>query len=162
MKKSDTILTALAATLLCLLAWGCKKNEKFIIPLPQGPEYVGEYMETSDVLRIGHALNTLATRMTVKWENPKTGYQFSMIIFSSDSAKGKTTRAFTVLTIGPDNQGETLDLKGVSDKAKHWRIVAVAPAASIGTVARMPMEETPVPDATTSSGQNFQGFIVAD
>ena len=117
---------------------------------------------TGDVRHIGHALNTAPTRMPVKWENTETGYQFSLMVFSSDAAMGTATRKFTVLTIEPSGEAEILNLVGTSTKKNVWHIVAETPAAYVGKAARMELAETPIPDATLSSNQRFTGFIVAN
>lgn len=158
--KKLSALGALTLILLVCMVSGCTENPFTTLDLMQGPEYVGEYLKETDVRRIGHALDTAATRMPVKWENRDTGYQFSMMIFATDSAKGTTTRIFTILTIDQDSQGETLDLKGTSSTKNEWRIVAEAPASSIGAVGRMVMDDSPAPKASSSSGQNFKGFMV--
>lgn len=155
-------LIALAATALLLLTFGCKKNPKAIIEFPTGPEYIGTYLDNSDVRRIGHALNTAKTRQTVQWENPDTDYQFSMMVFTTDSAVGTTTREFTVLTIAPDRTAEVLNLIGTSSARNIWNIVAEAPAAVVGKASRMELASSPVPEVTISSGQEFNGFIVQE
>lgn len=152
----------LVAVLLLLFAAGCKKNPNAIIELPEEPEYAGAYLETSDVRHIGHALDTAPSRQPVKWENPATGYQFSMMVFNTDSIKGTTTRTFTVLTIEPSGYAEVLNLIGKSSKKNEWRIVAEAPASYVGKAARMNLEESEVPNASLSSGEHFKGFMVAN
>jgi len=157
MKQHILIFAALA---VFLLAFGCKRNPDFIIPLPEEAEYVGEYLQSSDVRRIGHALDTAPTRGTVQWENLETGYQFSMMVFSSDRAMGKTTRQFSVLTINNDRDGEVLNLIGTSTEKNVWKIVAESSAAPVGKAARMQLEVTPTPVASLSSGKKFPGFMV--
>jgi len=156
------LIAILAATLLAVVVTGCKNNPAAFLELPGGPEYVGEYLEPGDVRHIGHALNTAPTRMPVKWENTETGYQFSLMVFSSDAAMGTATRKFTVLTIEPSGEAEILNLVGTSTKKNVWHIVAETPAAYVGKAARMELAETPIPDATLSSNQRFTGFIVAN
>ncbi|QJB55562.1 hypothetical protein [Pseudodesulfovibrio sp. zrk46] len=155
------LIVTMAVALLLLLP-GCKKNPRAIIDLPTGPEYVGEYLQTSDVLRIGHALDTIPTRATVQWENMDTGYQYSMMIFSSDSAMGTTTRQFSVLSINSERDGEVLNLIGTSTKKNIWNIVAESSASPVGKAARMQLEATPVPHASLSSGKDFHGFMVEE
>ncbi|MEF2231737.1 MAG: hypothetical protein V3571_12470 [Pseudodesulfovibrio sp.] len=149
--------------LLCcaalLLVAGCKKNPACIIPLPEFAEYAGEYLEVSDVLRIGHALDRTAPRVPVQWENGDTGYQYSMMIFSSDSARGETVSRFTVLAIEPSGDAEVLALLGRSSRPGEWNIVAEAPASPVGKAARMTLAATPVPDASLRS-DHFDGFEV--
>jgi len=154
MKRYALFLTA-CALLVCLAA--CKRNTATILPMPD--EYVGEYLETSDVLRIGAALDRTAPRIPVKWENPATGYQFSMMIFSSDSAKGATTSRFSVLAIQPSGQAELLALLGRSKKKGVWNIVAESPASPVGKAQRMQLAPTPMPEATLNS-DHFSGFMV--
>lgn len=156
----QTLLISIA--LLLLIGAGCRKNPNSAIPLPQFIEYTGTYMDTSDVLRMGHALDTAPTRGTVQWENLQTGYQYSMMIFSSDAAMGTTTRTFSVLAISPQQDGEVLNLVGRSTKNRVWAIVAEAPASPVGKAARMELDQTPAPDATLISGHEFNGFQVID
>jgi len=156
------LIIILAAILIIMLAASCKKNPNAAIELPEGPEYVGAYLKSTDVRHIGHALDTAATRLPVKWENMDTGYQYSMMVFTTDAAKGTTTRNFTVLSIETSGQAEVLDLIGTSSKRNEWRIVAKAPAAYVGKAARMNLAAAPAPKATLSSGQNFKGFMVAN
>lgn len=145
-----------------LLFVGCKKNPNAIIELPSEPVYIGLYLENADVRRIGHALNTAPTRQTVQWENPTTQYQFSMMVFTTDASVGTTTREFTILSIAPDRTAEVLNLIGISSEKNTWHIVAEAPASVVGKAARMQLAASPVPDVSTSSGQNFQGFMVRE
>lgn len=152
----------IAACLFLAFAFGCKKNPHCVIQLPVGPEYVGSYLKQSDVRRIGHALGSIAARTPVKWENGSTGYQFSMMIFTSDKALGTTTRNFSVLAIQPSGDAEVLNLVGSSDKKNVWRIVAEGPASQVGKAARMNIAATPVPKASLSSGADFNGFMVAN
>jgi hypothetical protein len=159
MKQMTTIL---AATLLLLMITGCQKNLNSFIELPEEPEYIGAYLETSDVQYIGHALDTAATRMPVKWENTATGYQFSFMVFTSDTAMGTTTREFTVLTIEPSGYAEVLNLIGTSSKKNTWSIVAETPASYVGKAARMNLGNAHTPEATISSGKYFKGFMVAN
>jgi len=156
------LIAILAATLLIMLTVGCKKNPNAFIELPESPEYVGAYLEITDVQHIGHALDTAATRMPVKWENTATGYQCAFMVFTTDAAMGTTTRKFTVLTIEPSGYAEVLNLIGTSSKKNEWRIVAETPASHVGKAARMDLADTQVPKATLSSGQHFKGFMVAD
>lgn len=151
-------LFPVACVLLFLLA-GCKTNPNCVIPLPEGTEYVGQYLEKGDVLRIGHALSTVPPRTPVKWENFDTGYQYSMMIFTSDSAGGATMSRFTVLAIDPDAQAEILPLLGRSAEPGVWNIVAESSASAVGKAARMKLEPSPVPRASMSS-QEFVGFMV--
>ena len=152
-------LPALAVCFLLLLLAGCKTNPNCIIPLPESEEFVGQYLEKSDVLRIGHALSVVAPRTPVQWENPDSGYQFSMMVFSSDSAGGAAVSRFTVLAIEPDGKAEVLALLGRSTQPGVWNIVAEAPASSVGKASRMTLEPSPVPKASMSSDQ-FNGFVV--
>jgi len=145
-----------------LTALGCKKNPHSIIQLPEEPEYVGEYLQTPDVRRIGHALDTAPTRATIQWENADTGYQFSMMVFESDSAMGTTTRHFSVFSINQERDGEVLNLIGTSSEKNVWNIVADTPAAPVGKAARMTLAASPTPEASLSSGKNFHGFMVAN
>lgn len=149
----------LAVCVLMLLPAACKSNPRSIIQLPEGPEYVGEYLKKSDVLRIGQALNNVAPRTPVKWENGDTGYQYSMMIFSSDSADGTSLSRFTVLAIEPSGDAEVLALLGRSEEPGVWNIVAEASASRVGRAARMELEPTPVPKASMSS-EHFVGFMV--
>lgn len=148
-----------AVFVLLLLPMGCKTNPNCLIQLPQAPEFVGEYLQISDVLRIGHALDTVAARTPVQWENPDTGYQYSMMVFSSDSAGGTTVSRFSVLSIEPSGDAEVLALLGTSTKKNVWNITAELPATSVGKAVRMDLIATPVPKATLSSDQ-FIGFMV--
>ncbi|WP_319470423.1 hypothetical protein [uncultured Pseudodesulfovibrio sp.] len=157
MKRTAIIFAAVA---LVLFAAGCKRNPNAIIELPQGPEYVGEYLAASDVHRIGHALDSVPSRTPVKWENRETGYQFSMMVFAADSAMGTTTRKFSILSIRPSGDAEVLDLVGTSSKKNEWRIVAEGPASAVGKAVRMQLAATPDPEASHSSGANFKGFMV--
>ena len=149
----------LAVCVLLSLLAGCKTNPNCIIPLPESTEYVGEYLEKSDVLRIGHALTTVGPRVPVKWENPDSGYQYSMMIFSSDSAGGAAVSRFTVLSIEPDGAAEVLALLGRSTEPGVWNITAESSASPVGRAARMELEPSPVPKASMSSEQ-FIGFVV--
>lgn len=158
MKKIIT----LTITVLMLLTLGCKKNPNAVIELPSEPEYIGLYLENADVRRIGHALNTAPTRQTIQWENPTTQYQFSMMVFSTDAVVGTTTREFTILSIAPDQTAEVLNLIGTSSVKNTWHIVAEAPASIVGKAKRMQLTASPVPNVSTSSGQNFQGFMVQE
>ncbi|MDD3313870.1 hypothetical protein [Pseudodesulfovibrio sp.] len=153
--KQYVPLMAACVLLLCLGA--CKRNAATILPMPD--EYVGEYLETSDVLRIGAALDRTAPRIPVKWENPETGYQFSMMVFSSDSAKGATTSRFSVLAIEPSGQAELLALLGRSSKKGVWHIVAESSASPVGKAQRMRLDPTPMPEATLNT-DHFSGFLV--
>lgn len=154
-------LIALLAVLLLCFAAGCKKNPRSIIQLPEEPEYVGAYLDTTDVRRIGHALNSAPTRTPIQWENLRTGYQFSMMVFSTDQVADLTTRTFTVLTIADDGDAEVLNLLGRSNKKKVWRIVAQSPASRVGKAVRMQLTDTPVPEAVLSSGRSFNGFVLS-
>lgn len=151
----------LAACVLSILLAGCKANPDCLIQLPEGPEYVGEYLRKSDVLRMGHALSTVPPRAPVKWENPDSGYQYSMMIFSTDSAGGAAVSRFTVLCIEPSGQAEILALIGRSTQRGVWNIVAEAPASSVGKASRMELEPTPVPKASMTSDR-FTGFMVEE
>ncbi|MEF2230079.1 MAG: hypothetical protein V3571_04055 [Pseudodesulfovibrio sp.] len=142
-----------------LLAAGCKKNPSCIIPLPEFTQYAGEYLQVSDVLRIGHALDRTAPRVPVQWENGETGYQYSMMIFSSDQAGGETVSRFTVLSIEPSGEAEVLALLGRSARPGVWNIVAEKPASAVGKAARMDLAATPVPKASLKS-DHFEGFVV--
>ncbi|WP_419785920.1 hypothetical protein [Pseudodesulfovibrio sp.] len=135
----------------------CKRNEATILPMPD--EYVGEYLQTSDVIRIGVALDRTPPRVPVKWENPDTGYQFSMMIFSLDGAKGAVASHFSVLAIQPSGDAEVLSLLGRSEKKGVWHIVAESSASSVGKAQRMKLVPTPMPNATLNSDQ-FSGFLV--
>lgn len=156
------MLTLAVMAALIIVATGCRKNPKAIIELPTGPEFAGEYLDTADVRRIGYALNTAADRQTVQWENPVSKYQFSMMVFSSNSAVGTTTRKFTVLTIDPASTAEVLNLIGTSSKRNTWNIVAEAPAVVVGKAVRMQLVATPTPEADLSSEGGFNGFIVVE
>lgn len=158
--KTHIILACCALLLMNLGA--CRKNPNSAIPLPQFIEYTGTYMDTSDILRIGHALDTVETRKTVQWENGETGYQYSMMVFSSDAAMGKRTRTFSVLAISPDRDGEVLNLVGHSSKAKTWTILAESLASPVGKAVRMNLKPTPAPNASLTSGAEFRGFQVVD
>jgi len=166
MKRHIFILAAIALT---LFVTGCKKNPISIITLPEEPKYIGEYMETSDVRRIGHALDTAPTRSTIQWENGDTGFQYSMMVFTTEmvtqtenAVTTKTaTRKFTVLSIAPTGNAQVLNLVGRSSQDNVWRIVAEAPASSVGKAVRMDLTATPTPEASLSSGTNFHGFMVA-
>ena len=151
----------LAACVLLLLLAGCKTNPKCIIPLPESTEYVGQYLEKSDVLRIGHALSNVPPRTPVKWENPDTGYQYSMMIFSSNSAGGAALSRFTVLAIEPDGQAEVLALLGRSSERGVWSIVAESSASPVGKASRMDLQSSPVPKASMAS-ERFNGFVVEE
>ena len=163
MKRHFFILIALAAI---LLVTGCRKNPRSIIEIPDEAEYVGEYLDTSDVRRIGQALNSAPTRATVQWENEVTGYQFSMMIFTTKSvpqmnhAMPQIRRDFTVLSIAPARDAEVLDLIGTSSAKNTWSIVAETSAAQVGKATRMNLTATPEPDVSLSSGDNFNGFMV--
>jgi len=157
--KKTLILIAVA---VLLVAAGCKTNPQAIIDLPLGPEYVGEYLDVTDVRHIGYALDAAPDRTPVQWENPATGYQFSMMVFSANRADGVTSRKFTVLSIEPSGDAEVLNLIGESSKKKEWTIVAEGPASFVGKAARMPLGDTPAPAGKVNSGQNFKGFIVSE
>lgn len=150
------------AVLLVLTSMGCKRNPKFIIPIPYDPIYVGEYLQIADVYRIAHALDTAPTRSTVQWENEETGYQYSMMVFSADTALGKTTRSFSILSIQPSGDAEVLNLIGTSETKNEWNISAQSPASSVGKAVRMDLPVTPNPVATRSSESEFIGFIVVE
>ena len=155
-------LALILAALLIMLALGCKKNPNAFIEFPVGPEYIGTYIETTDIQHIGHALNTAATRTPVKWENQESGYQYSLMVFTTDAAMGTTTRKFTVLTIEPSGYAEILNLIGTSTQKNTWEIVAEAPASYVGKAVRMDLASTPAPKATHSNNEHFPGFMVAD
>ncbi len=162
MKHHIFLITAIA---FILLAVGCKKNPHAIIEIPDEAEYVGGYLDTSDVRRIGQALNSAPTRATVQWENEATGYQYSMMIFTTKSvpqinAKPQIRRDFTVLSIAPARDAEVLDLIGTSSAKNTWSIVAETSAAQVGKATRMNLTATPEPDVSLSSGDNFNGFMV--
>ena len=112
------LVLMLAIAMLIMLAGGCKNNPNAFIQFPQGPEYVGAYLETTDVRHIGYALNTAATRTPVKWENRESGYQYSLMVFTTDAAMGTTTRKFTILTIEPSGYAEVLNLIGRSEERR--------------------------------------------
>lgn len=162
-------LSVLVLSALLILAFGCRRNPNAFIQLPQETEYVGSYLEISDVLRIGHALDTVPTRTTIQWENETTGYQFSMMVFTSNTATetveetqvDTATRKFSVLTITRTGDAEVLNLMGTSSKKNIWNIVAESSAAAVGKAVRMTLAATPVPEATLSSGTRFNGFMVA-
>lgn len=156
------LLIILPAIMLIVLAVGCKKNPIAIIEFTEGPEYVGTYIETTDVQHIGYALNTAPTRVPVKWENPNSGYQYSLMVFSSDAGIGTTTRNFTILTIEPSGYAEVLNLIGSSSEKNTWNIVAETPASYVGKAARMNLPATPAPKATHSNDQHFPGFMLAN
>lgn len=159
--KRNTLILIAAATLI-LLALGCRKNPNAIIQLPSEPEFVGQYLETQDVLRIGHALNTAPTRQTIQWANPNTDYQYSMMVFTTDSIKSTTSRKFTILAIAPDNDAEVLNLIGTSSEKNIWNIVAETPASPVGKASRMKLTDSPIPEASLASGTSFGGFIVQE
>ncbi|QGY40071.1 hypothetical protein GM415_08005 [Pseudodesulfovibrio cashew] len=155
------ILTLVAVLAMLMLAQGCKSSPAELLDLSTGPEYVGDYLEVSDVLRIGHALDTAETRQPVQWENPATGYQCSMMVFNSDAAMGTATRTFTVLTIAPDGNAEVLNLSGKSSTRNVWNIVALKPASPVGKASRMTLAASPVPEASLT-GKIFNGFMVQE
>ena len=144
---------------LSLLLAACKKNPDCIIPLPDFTEYAGAYMEVGDVLRIGQALDRTPPREPVQWENTDTGYQYSMMIFSSDKGAGETVSRFTVLAIEPSGDAEVLPLIGRSAKPGVWKIVAEGPASSVGKAARMTLAPSPLPEASMGA-DHFDGFVV--
>lgn len=153
------IATALAVLALALLPLGCKQAALDAFNIG-GPDYVGNYMQDGDVRHLAHALDTAPTRTPVKWENLGTGYQYSMMIFSSDEAAGVITRAVSVLAIEPSGDAEVLDLVCTSESARKWRIVAKAPAAFVGRAARMELAPAAAPEnVRTEAG--FKGFVVA-
>ncbi len=78
----------------------------------------------------------LCRHTPVKWENQATGYQFCMMVFSGDAAMGTRTRKFSVLSIQPSGDAEVLNLIGTSSTKNEWRIVAEAPASSVGKASR--------------------------
>lgn len=156
MKRLATALTILALTLLSL---GCKQAALDAFNMG-GPEYVGDYMQDDDVRHLAHALDTAPTRTPIKWENLGTGYQYSMMIFSSDEAAGVVTRAVSVLAIEPSGDAEVLDLVCTSESARKWRIVAKTPASFVGRAARMELAPAAAPEnVRTEAG--FKGFVVA-
>lgn len=157
----NKILMSVILVAMALVA-GCKKNPDFIIDFPEDPEYVGQYLEASDVSRIAYALDTAPTRGRVQWESPTTGYQYSMMIFSSQEDAGVTSRSFTVLAIAASGNAEVLNLSGTSKEERIWNIVATKPASDVGKVGRMSLESTPVPEAHLLSGPVFNGFIVVE
>ena len=156
------LMTIFAAIMLITLISGCKKNPNAFIQFPEGPEYVGTYIDTTDIRHIGYALNTAATRVPVKWENPTNGYQYSLMVFTTDAAMGTTTRKFTILTIEPSGDAEVLNLIGTSKQKNIWNIVAETPASSVGKAARMDLAKAPTPKATHSHTQDFPGFMLAN
>lgn len=158
--KQNIHIAVTIALFLCLA--GCRANPKAIIDIPYETEFVGTYLETTDVQRIGHALDTAPTRATVQWENLNTGYQYSMMVFASDAAMGTTTRSFSVLSIDQSRDAEVLNLIGTSSEKNIWHIVAEAPASRVGKAARMTLAQSPVPEASVSSGSDFNGFVVVD
>lgn len=150
----------IATVALFVLATGCKKNPNSIIGLPEEVVHVGSYMDISDVQRIGHALNNAATRQTVQWENDETGYQYSMMVFTTRQRGETVSREFTVLTIAPMRDAEVLNLVGSSSEDDVWVIEAEGPAAAVGKAARMELAASPVPDVSLSSGKKFNGFQI--
>lgn len=128
--------------------------------LGQQVHYVGEYLDVTDVQRIGHALDTAATRTPVQWENARTGYQYSLMVFTTGRTNEGMVRRFSVLAIEPSGQAELLELVGRSASRNVWHIVAESPSSPVGKAARMTLDQTPVPAARTSSGGSFKGFVI--
>lgn len=122
--------------------------------------YAGGYMDATDVQRIGHALDTAATRSPVQWENPVSGYQYSLMVFATGRTTEGMIRRFSILAIQPSGEAELLDLVGRSSTRNIWRIVAESPPSPVGKAARMVLETTPVPAAKISSGNAFKGFVI--
>lgn len=155
------IQVTIVALVLSLVACSATEVEA-LMDLSSSPQYVAKYLDVTDVRRIGHALDTAPTREPVQWENGATGYQFSLMVFSTGKTNSGMIRRFSVLAIQPSGQAELLNLIGRSPKKNEWHIVAEAPAAPVGKAARMNLASTSVPKASTSSGKTFSGFMVAE
>lgn len=158
MKHTNSTALLFAAILVLL----CPTQSRALLSFDQEPAYVGDYLDMTDVQRIGHALDTAATRTPVQWENGRTGYQYSLMVFTTGETSDGTIRRFSILAIEPSGKAELLELVGRSEKKSVWRIEAEIPASPVGTAARMQLEQTPVPAASTSSGDRFKGFMIME
>ena len=155
-------LLVLACAALILLP-GCKKNSS---PLSSffgfGEDHAGEYLERADVLRIAQGLTSAPDQIPLQWENPDTGYQYSMLIQKTESAEETTTRDFTVLSIRTDRQAELLTLSAQSQSRGQWAIMALKPGVVVGHAARMELPSSPDPAGTLASKDEFPGFPIRD
>jgi hypothetical protein len=160
MKHSPMLLAGLLLALCCL---GCKQNvlDLNALNMGGGTEYVGEYMRADDVRRIAHALDTVPARTPVKWENMDTGYQYSMMVFASDTAAGVTSRTVSVLAIEPSGDAEVFDLFCTSDTPRKWRMEVRKPAVFVGRAARMELPPSATPAGTLASADSFKGFVIS-
>lgn len=152
---------------LCLgliMLSGCKNNPaaQLMDKLSTTPKYAGAYLETDDVLRVGHGLDTAQDDTPVKWENPNTRYQYSMIVFDSVETGLNTTRNFSLLAIDTEGQAEVLNLRGISTEKSIWAITATQEGAPIGKVGRMNLPPTATPRASLASNGAFKGFVVVE
>ncbi|WP_041720239.1 hypothetical protein [Pseudodesulfovibrio piezophilus] len=147
---------------MLLFCLGCQGKTLPLWGFSSGQQYVGSYLDSADIWRIGHALNTVSPRVPVQWENKTTGYQYSMMVFTSAEADGQSTRGFTVLAIAPSREAEVLNLSGRSHGGNAWSIVAQSRASRVGTAARMHLQTPSVPEKWLASREVFDGFPVVE